>query len=95
MLCYWHYGDSFTVIFDAKHDTVYKVESTGKNGLKIPMGKAVGNNIIAVSNYYNGRCYFTSDGNGHTLRLQSGGVYMLIKATPDAEITEIRIYPRI
>lgn len=95
LLSHWYYGDSFTVTFDEDRGTVYKIKSNGRNGLKIPLGVAVGNNIYTVEEHYGNQCYFVSDNNGYTLRLQSGGIYMLIKATPDAEITEISIYPGI
>lgn len=39
MLDVWQYGGAFAITFDAKDDKVYKVKSTGKNGLKIPMPK--------------------------------------------------------
>lgn len=39
MLDVWQYGGTFAITFDAKDDKVYKVKSTGKNGLKIPMPK--------------------------------------------------------
>ena len=91
----WQYGDSFIISFNPQNDKVEKIESTKRNGLKIPMGAAVGDNIFAVKNYYDGKCFFASEKNGYVLRLQASFIYMMLRANSDAEITNINIYPGV
>lgn len=95
-LIQWVYGDSFSITFDANDNRAYQIKSTGRNGLEIPIGVAVGGNIFTVSNYYGeDNSYFVCDDKEYTLRLRSNNIYMMIKASRDAEITSIYIYPAI
>nr|DAK26700.1 MAG TPA: CAP-associated protein [Caudoviricetes sp.] len=48
------YGTSFFVTYDLDTTRVVEVKSTGNNGLKVPAGFAVGDNISDVRKYYNG-----------------------------------------
>lgn len=48
------YGTSFFVTYDLDTNRVVEVKSTGNNGLKVPAGFAVGDNISDVRKYYNG-----------------------------------------
>ena len=95
-LIVWRYGETFEIIFDSEDDKVYKVKSTGKNGLKTPVDFCVGNNIFSVQKYYDGRCSFSKNNGKYYLRIHSnGGIYMMFTATPDAEIKEISLYPEV
>ena len=86
-----HYGTTFTIDIDEDDHNVYKIKSTGDNGLKTPLGFTVGSDISAVKDHYKNRCRVFKDG----VRILSDGLYMLFGIDRDGIITEISIYPEI